>query len=164
LCPDLNENDKYLRAAIRFITVVWRVRINQVLSDKDITEINALLAELPDDIKYQLCFWHCIRAVNTSLSVLGCHPAHHLPPFEQQLKPLHRTAQDSSLEWVKKRIIEAEASLAVLKTQVSHPREAKIFLNSMKAQNIGGDLAVMANDVRQFTETGTVRTNTCAER
>jgi hypothetical protein len=51
--PDLNEKEKYLRAAIRFITVVWRIRTKQVLSDKDIMEINALLAELPDDIKYQ---------------------------------------------------------------------------------------------------------------
>ncbi|KAJ7300762.1 hypothetical protein DFH08DRAFT_979352 [Mycena albidolilacea] len=41
------------------------------------TEINTLLGELPDDIKYQLCFWHCIRAVKTRLSVLGCHPAHY---------------------------------------------------------------------------------------
>jgi hypothetical protein len=49
----------------------------QVLSDKEITEINALLAELPDDIKYQLCFWHCIRAVKTRLAVLGLHPAHY---------------------------------------------------------------------------------------
>ena len=48
----------------------------------------------------------------------------------------------SNIEWVKKIIIEVEAGLAVLKTQVNHPpsRDAKIFLNSMKAQNIGGDL------------------------
>ncbi|KAJ7220489.1 hypothetical protein GGX14DRAFT_559280 [Mycena pura] len=45
----------------------------QVLSDKDITEINALLAELPADIKYQLCFWHCICAVKKCLAVLGRH-------------------------------------------------------------------------------------------
>jgi hypothetical protein len=67
--PDANEKEKYLRAAIHFITVDWKIRIKQVLSDKDITEINALLAELPDDIKYQLCFWHCIRAVKTRLCV-----------------------------------------------------------------------------------------------
>ncbi|KAJ7867068.1 hypothetical protein B0H13DRAFT_2560350 [Mycena leptocephala] len=75
--PDLNEKEKYLRAAIRFITVVWHICTKQVLSDKDITEINALLSELPDDIKYQLCFWHCICAVKTRLSVLGRHPAHY---------------------------------------------------------------------------------------
>ncbi|KAJ7917736.1 hypothetical protein B0H13DRAFT_1608132, partial [Mycena leptocephala] len=75
--PDLNEKEKYLRAAIRFITVVWHIRTKQVLSDKDIAEINALLAELPDNIKYQLCFRHCIRAVKTRLSVLGRHPAHY---------------------------------------------------------------------------------------
>ncbi|KAJ7670053.1 hypothetical protein DFH06DRAFT_981537 [Mycena polygramma] len=75
--PGLNAKEKYLRAAIRFITVVWHIRTKQVLSDKDIEEINALLAELPDDIKYQLCFWHSIRAVKTRLSVLGRHPAHY---------------------------------------------------------------------------------------
>ncbi|KAJ7639835.1 hypothetical protein DFH06DRAFT_1001914 [Mycena polygramma] len=72
-----NEKKKYLRTAIRFITVVWHVRTKQVLSDKDIEEINSLLAELPDDVKYQLCFWHCIRAVKTRLSVLGRHLAHY---------------------------------------------------------------------------------------
>jgi hypothetical protein len=46
---------------------------------------------------------------------------------------------------------------------VNHPQEAKIFLNSMKAQNIGGDLTVMANNVHQFTKTGTVRTTTHAQ-
>ncbi|KAJ6589539.1 hypothetical protein B0H19DRAFT_922632 [Mycena capillaripes] len=75
--PDANEKEKYLRAAICFVTVDWKIRIKQVLSDKDITEINALLAELPNDIKYQLCFWHCIRAVKTRLSVLGRHPAYY---------------------------------------------------------------------------------------
>ncbi|KAJ7429448.1 hypothetical protein B0H11DRAFT_1940926 [Mycena galericulata] len=71
---------------------------------------------------------------------------------------------DSNLEWVKKRIVEVEAGLAVLKTQVNHPREAKIFLNSMKVQNMGGDLAVMGSDVRRFTETGLVRTTTHAQK
>ncbi|KAJ7934303.1 hypothetical protein B0H13DRAFT_1855200 [Mycena leptocephala] len=71
---------------------------------------------------------------------------------------------DSNAEWVKKRIVELEAGLAVLKTQVNHPKQAKIFLNSMKAQNIGGDLAAMGSDVRRFTETGTVRTTTHAQK
>ncbi|KAJ6515171.1 hypothetical protein C8R47DRAFT_922283, partial [Mycena vitilis] len=75
--PQLNEKEKYLRAAIRCITVVWHVRTMQALSDKAIEEINSLLAELPDDIKYQLCFWHCLRAVKTRLSVLGRHPAYY---------------------------------------------------------------------------------------
>ncbi|KAJ6527734.1 hypothetical protein B0H19DRAFT_1083826 [Mycena capillaripes] len=62
---------------------------------------------------------------------------------------------DSNAEWVKKRIVELEAGLAVLKPQVNHPKQAKIFLNSMKAQNIGRDLATMGSDVHRFTETGT---------
>ncbi|KAJ7838465.1 hypothetical protein B0H14DRAFT_2588508 [Mycena olivaceomarginata] len=55
--------------------------------------------------------------------------------------------QDSSVEWVKKIIVEVEAGLAVLKTQVNHPRDAKLFLNSMRAQNIGKDIAAMATDI-----------------
>ncbi|KAJ7019396.1 hypothetical protein C8F04DRAFT_1276311 [Mycena alexandri] len=53
---------------------------------------------------------------------------------------------DSNMEWV------------------NHPREAKIFLSSMKAQNIGGDLAAMGSDVRRLMETGTVRTTTWAQK
>ncbi|KAJ7800255.1 hypothetical protein B0H14DRAFT_3786197, partial [Mycena olivaceomarginata] len=71
---------------------------------------------------------------------------------------------DSSVEWVKKRIVEVEAGLAVLKTQVNHPRDAKLFLNSMRAQNIGKDIAAMATDVRWSTETGTVRSTTWAQK
>jgi hypothetical protein len=72
--------------------------------------------------------------------------------------------QDSSVEWVKKRIVEVEAGLVVLKTQVNHPRDAKLFLNSMRAQNIGKDIAAMATDVRRSTETGTVRSTTWAQK
>ncbi len=47
--------------------------ILETLSDKDITEITAFLAELP--AKYQLCFWHCLRAIKVRLAVLTRHPA-----------------------------------------------------------------------------------------
>ncbi|KAJ7181909.1 hypothetical protein C8R46DRAFT_1027710 [Mycena filopes] len=72
--------------------------------------------------------------------------------------------RDSAKEWLKKRIVDLEAGLAVLKTQAAHPREAKIFINSMRAQNIGADVAAMATDVRRFTETATVRTTTWAQK
>jgi hypothetical protein len=75
--PQPHEREEYIRAIIRHINKVWNVDPMQALSDKEITEINAILAELPDEIKYQLCFWHCIRAVRIRLAVLGRHPAHY---------------------------------------------------------------------------------------
>ncbi|KAK6984287.1 hypothetical protein R3P38DRAFT_3332864 [Favolaschia claudopus] len=53
--------EQYIRRFIRRFIDHWSLEIIQSLSDKDITEINALLAELPDDIKHQVCFWHSIR-------------------------------------------------------------------------------------------------------
>ncbi|KAK6988241.1 SWIM-type domain-containing protein [Favolaschia claudopus] len=61
--PDPGEKENYL--------------LMQCLSDKDISEINALLAELPDDVKYQLCFWHAIRAVKGRLAIVGRQPAYY---------------------------------------------------------------------------------------
>jgi len=45
------------------------------LTDKDLSEINAFLAEFPDS-KHQLCFWHCLHAIKKRLSIL-----HHVPAF-----------------------------------------------------------------------------------
>ncbi|CAK5263435.1 unnamed protein product [Mycena citricolor] len=73
--PSPGEKEKYIRSLIRDITSKWKITPIQSLSDKDITEINTFLAELPDDIKHQLCFWHGIRAVRGRLSVIGRPPA-----------------------------------------------------------------------------------------
>jgi hypothetical protein len=43
-----------------------------------------------------------------------------------------------------------------------YPRTRR--LNSMRAQNIGKDIAAMGSDVRRLTETGTVRTTTWAPK
>ncbi|KAK7034387.1 SWIM-type domain-containing protein [Favolaschia claudopus] len=69
--PDPNQKEKYIRSFIRNLLDKWNLDVIQSLSDKDMTEINALLAELPDDIKHQVCFWHSIRIVRGRLSVLA---------------------------------------------------------------------------------------------
>ncbi|KAK6966913.1 SWIM-type domain-containing protein [Favolaschia claudopus] len=73
--PDPNQKEKYIRSFIRNLLDKWNLDVIQSLSDKDMTEINALLAELPDDIKHQVCFWHSIRIVRGRLSVLARRPA-----------------------------------------------------------------------------------------
>ncbi|CAK5273756.1 unnamed protein product [Mycena citricolor] len=75
--PEPGTKEKYICALLRHMREKWELVPIQSLSDKDITEINSCLAELPDDIKHQLCFWHCIRAVRGRLSVVGRSPAHY---------------------------------------------------------------------------------------
>jgi hypothetical protein len=73
--PDPNRKEQYIRSVIRHFVNEWNLCVHQCLSDKDITEINTLLGELPDDIKYQICFWHSIGIVKGRLSVLARRPA-----------------------------------------------------------------------------------------
>ncbi|KAJ6484693.1 hypothetical protein C8R45DRAFT_829659, partial [Mycena sanguinolenta] len=72
---DPNQKEQYIRSVIRHFVDNWNLRVLQCLTDKDITEINALLGELPDDVKYQVCFWHSLRIVKGRLSVLARRPA-----------------------------------------------------------------------------------------
>jgi hypothetical protein len=69
--PDPNRKEQYIHSVIRHFVEDWNLRVLQSLTDKDITEINALLAELPEDVKYQVCFWHSIKIVKGWLSVLA---------------------------------------------------------------------------------------------
>ncbi|KAJ7300745.1 hypothetical protein DFH08DRAFT_828202 [Mycena albidolilacea] len=71
---------------------------------------------------------------------------------------------DLAIEFMKKRIIEVQEGLEIMQSQLDHPQDSKLWLRSMKAINIGGDLANMATDVRRFTTTGTVRTTTYAKK
>nr|GAT54443.1 predicted protein [Mycena chlorophos] len=73
--PDANAKEAYIRSLIRHLHQKYVREIQQCLSDKDITEINVFLAELPPSVKYQLCFWHCIRIVKGRLCVLARRPA-----------------------------------------------------------------------------------------
>ncbi|KAK7006843.1 SWIM-type domain-containing protein [Favolaschia claudopus] len=75
--PEEGEKENYLRSIVRHLVRIWGLEIMQCLSDKDITEINALIAELPADVKYQLCFWHAIRAGR--LAIVGRQPAYYNP-------------------------------------------------------------------------------------
>ncbi|KAJ7612874.1 hypothetical protein DFH06DRAFT_1147146 [Mycena polygramma] len=60
----------------------------------------------------------------------------------------------SSVEWMKKRIVEAEAGLQVLKSQLhrlnAREPEAKLFLKSVKEHDVGGNLAAMAADIARY--------------
>ena len=47
-----------------------------MLSDKDLSKINAFLCVFPQ-AKHQLCFWHCLHAVKTWLSILCQQPKHY---------------------------------------------------------------------------------------
>ncbi|KAJ6525952.1 hypothetical protein B0H19DRAFT_1275831 [Mycena capillaripes] len=80
-----------------------------------------------------------------------------LDPFLLSSSPFiaDEEEDDSSLEWVKKRIIEVEAGLPVLKTQL------KIWEG---IEMIPDHLATMGGDVRRFTEAGAVRTITHAQK
>ncbi|KAJ6458878.1 hypothetical protein C8R47DRAFT_1244886 [Mycena vitilis] len=73
--PEPGKKEQYIRCLIKHFTKVWELKMIQFGSDKEIIEINAALAELPDEIKYQLCFWHSIRIVKGRLCVLGRRPA-----------------------------------------------------------------------------------------
>ncbi|KAJ7936963.1 hypothetical protein B0H13DRAFT_1589238 [Mycena leptocephala] len=73
--PEPGQKEKYIRSLVRHLLHEWDIQIIQSLSDKDIVEINALLEELPEDNKHQLCFWHGIKVVKGRLCVLGRHPA-----------------------------------------------------------------------------------------
>jgi hypothetical protein len=52
----------------------WDVTPIFTLTDKDFSEINAFLDAFPE-AKHQLCFWHCLRAIKTRLSILRRRPA-----------------------------------------------------------------------------------------
>ncbi|KAF9024172.1 hypothetical protein BDZ89DRAFT_1188004 [Hymenopellis radicata] len=69
--------EKYIRKLLEHFRVKWEMCLLETLSDKDITEINAFLAELP--VKHQLCFWHCLRAIKVRLATIARHPAPYNP-------------------------------------------------------------------------------------
>ncbi|KAG6848311.1 hypothetical protein H0H93_001313, partial [Arthromyces matolae] len=54
----------------------WSLSPIITLTDKDFSEINAFGQVFPD-AKHQLCFWHCLRAIKTRLSILRRKPKHY---------------------------------------------------------------------------------------
>ncbi|KAJ7756442.1 hypothetical protein DFH07DRAFT_742802 [Mycena maculata] len=74
--------------------------------------------------------------------------------------PLIIPSSPVSQEFIKKRITELQNGINILQGQLATPVHSKIWLKSMKARNIGQDVAHMVNDVRHFTQTGTTRPTT----
>ena len=68
--------EQYLRDLLLYVKETWKLRALITLTDKDLSEINAFLAVYPE-AKHQLCFWHCLRAVKTRLSILRQRPKHY---------------------------------------------------------------------------------------
>jgi hypothetical protein len=59
--------------------------------------------------------------------------------------------QDTVRDFIKRRITELQDGINILQDQLASPAEAKIWLKSMKDQNIGQDVVHMVKDVRYFT-------------
>ena len=68
--------ERYLRDLLSYVKDTWNLCALITLTDKDLSEINAFLAVYPE-AKHQLCFWHCLRAVKTRLSILRRRPKHY---------------------------------------------------------------------------------------
>ena len=68
--------ERYLRDLLSYVKDTWNLHALITLTDKDLSEINAFLGVYPE-AKHQLCFWHCLRAVKTQLSILRRRPKHY---------------------------------------------------------------------------------------
>jgi hypothetical protein len=66
--------ERYLSDFLGFIETEWEIQAILTLTDKEWSEINACIKKFPD-AKHQLCFWHCLRAIKTRLSILCRAPA-----------------------------------------------------------------------------------------
>jgi hypothetical protein len=55
-------------------------------------------------------------------------------------------------EFTKKRITELQQGINILQEQLTSPAEAKIWLKSMRTQNIGQDIKNMVTDICHFTD------------
>lgn len=67
---------EYLSEFISYFKETWNIEARITLTDKNSSEINAFRRVFPD-AKYQLCFWHVLRAVKTRLSILRRSPAYY---------------------------------------------------------------------------------------
>lgn len=65
---------RYLEEFIRHFRDSWIIQAVFTLSDKDWSEIGAFQQVYPD-AKYQLCFWHALRAIKKRLAILRRQPA-----------------------------------------------------------------------------------------
>lgn len=68
--------ERYISELLDYFNKKWKLKALITLTDKDISEINAFLKVFPD-AKHQLCFWHCLRAIKTRLSILRRKPKYY---------------------------------------------------------------------------------------
>ncbi|KAG8942368.1 hypothetical protein FRC03_003274 [Tulasnella sp. 419] len=65
-----------LEQFLKYFRDEWKLEVKFTLSDKDKSEIGACCCVFPEG-KHQLCFWHCLRAIKTRLSILRRQPAYY---------------------------------------------------------------------------------------
>lgn len=70
------EKTRYIQKLLEYFRKDWDICPIITLTDKDMSEINAFLTAFPDT-KHQLCFWHCLRAIRTRLSILRRRPKYY---------------------------------------------------------------------------------------
>jgi hypothetical protein len=64
-----NGKERLIGQLLAHFKLMWDIRPLFTLMDKDWSEINAFMAQYPE-VKYQLCFWHALRAIKTYLAIL----------------------------------------------------------------------------------------------
>lgn len=68
--------ERYITKLLTYLKDNWCISPVATLSDKDWSEINALSKVFPD-AKYQLCFWHVLRAIKKRLPILRRRPRYY---------------------------------------------------------------------------------------
>lgn len=102
---------KFVREFLAHMKKNWKLCPIITLSDKDWTEINALLEEFPD-AKHQLCFWHALRAIKTRLATLRRMPA-----------PYDVDAAQAAYHWIDRNFVPvAQSKLSKVSWSAHHSR------------------------------------------
>ncbi|XP_006462497.1 hypothetical protein AGABI2DRAFT_119353 [Agaricus bisporus var. bisporus H97] len=96
--PGAKEN--YLSKVLLHLKNHWQLVPAFTHTDKDLSEINACRKIFPD-AKHQLCFWHCLRAIRTRLSILRRRP-----------KPYNVVEAVKEFDWIDPLFVPASQQLA----------------------------------------------------
>ncbi|KAF7779001.1 hypothetical protein Agabi119p4_3346 [Agaricus bisporus var. burnettii] len=65
--------ERFITEFLAHFKSFWKINAIVTLTDKDQSEINAFRKVFPH-AKHQLCFWHCLRAIRSRLSILRRQP------------------------------------------------------------------------------------------
>ncbi|PPQ85537.1 hypothetical protein CVT24_009510 [Panaeolus cyanescens] len=68
--------EEFLVEFLETFRTQWEAQPVATLTDKDWSEINALQRVFPD-AKFQLCLWHCLRAVRQRMAISKQRPKHY---------------------------------------------------------------------------------------